>query len=117
MDIVRPREDPWGLSPSLQPREPWGSLMDLCGRFRPVGPPQSSSGAYVGRVCHCHCGSDRCSRHLVRLVWVNGFLGCQTIAARTQDLIPNTILAVTGTYSIIPVLPWDCNGNLTRKSA
>ena len=50
------------------------------------------------------------SQHPVRLVWVNGSFGCQTIATRTQDLILNTILAVTGTYSIIPVLPWDCNG-------
>ena len=108
--MVRPRKDPWGLSPSLRPWEPWGSLMDLCGRFQPVGPPRSSCGAYVGRVCHYHCGGDRCSRHSVRLVWVNGSFGCRTIAARTRDLIRNTILAVTGTYSIIPVLPWDCNG-------
>ena len=37
MDMVRLREHPWGLSPSLRPWEAWGSLMDLCGRFRPVG--------------------------------------------------------------------------------
>ena len=108
--MVRPREDPWGLSPSLRPWEAWGSLMDLCGRFRPVGPPRSSCDAYVGRVCHCHCGSDRRSRHPVRLVWVNGSFGCRTIAARTRDLILDTILAVTNNYSTVPVLPLDCNG-------
>ena len=27
-----------------------------------------------------------------------------------RDLILDTILAVTNSYSIIPVLPWDCNG-------
>ena len=108
--MVRPKEDPWGLSPSLRPWEAWGSLMDLCGHFRPVGPPRSLCGAYVGRVCHYHCGGDRCSRHPVRLVWVNGSFGCQTIAARTRDLILDTILAVTDSYSIISVLPWDCHG-------
>ena len=41
--------------------------------------------------------------------------GCRTIAARTRDLILNTILAVTGTYSTIPVLPWDCNGQLNPQ--
>ena len=81
MDMVRPRKDPWGLSPRLRPWEAWGNLMDLCGCFRPVGPPRSSCDAYVGRVCHCHCGSDRRSRHPVRLVWVNGSFGCRTIAA------------------------------------
>ena len=30
--MVRPRKDPWGLSPSLRPWEVWGSLLDLCGR-------------------------------------------------------------------------------------
>ena len=110
MDMVRPREDPWGLSPSLRPWEAWGSLMDLCGRFRPVGPRQSSCGAYVGGVCHCRCGGDRRSRHPVRLVWVNGSFGCRTIAARTRDLILDTILAVTGNYSTVPVLLLDCNG-------
>ena len=114
--MVRPRKDPWGLSPSLRPWEAWGSLMDLCGRFWPVGPPWSSCDAYVGRVCHCHCGSDRRSRHPVRLVWVNGSFGCQTIAARTQDLILDTILAVTNSYSTVPVLLWDL-GSLTCESA
>ena len=108
--MVRPGEDPWGLSPSLRPWEARGSLMDFCGRFGPVGPPRSLCGAYVGRVCHYHCGGDHCSRHSVRLVWVDGSYGCQKIAARTRDLILNTILAVTGTYIIIPVLPWECNG-------
>ena len=88
---VRPRKDPWGLSPVRGPWEAWGSLMDLCGRSRPVGPPRSSCVAYVGRVCHCHCGGDRSSRHPVRLVWVNGSFGCRTIAARTRDLILDTI--------------------------
>ena len=110
MDMVRPRKDPWGLSPSLRPWEAWGSLMDLCGRFRPVGPPRSSCDAYVGRVCHCHCGGDRCSWHPVRLVWVNGSFGCRTIAARTPDLILDTILAVTSNYSTVPILPWGCDG-------
>ena len=108
--MVRPRDDPWGLSPSLQPWEGWGSLMDLCGRFRPVGPPRSSCDAYVGRVCHCHCGSDRRSRHPVRLVWVNGSFGCRTIAARTLDLILDTILAVISHYSTVPVLLLNCLG-------
>ena len=108
MDMVRPREDPWGLSPSLRPWDAWGNLMDLCGRFRPVGPPRSLCDGYVGRVCHCHCGSDRRSRHPVRLVWVNGSFGCGTIAARTRDLIPDTILAVTSNYSTVPVLLLDC---------
>ena len=30
MDMVRPRKDPWGLSPVGGPWEAWGSLMDLC---------------------------------------------------------------------------------------
>ena len=108
--MVRPRKDPWELSPRLRPWEAWRSLMDLCGSFRPVGPPRSSCDAYVGRVCHCHCGSDRRSRHPVRLVWVNGSFGCRTIAARTRDLILDTILAVTNSYSTVPVLLWDCTG-------
>ena len=108
--MVRPRKDPWGLSPRLRPWEGWGSLMDLCGRFRPVGPPPSSCDAYVGRVRHCHYGSDRRSRHPVRLVWVNGSFGCRTIAARTRDLILDTILAVTNSYSTVPVLLWGCTG-------
>ena len=107
MDMVRPRKDPWGLSPVGGPWEAWGSLMDLCGRSRPAGPPRSSCDAYVGRVCHCHCGGDRSSRHPVRLVWVNGSFGCRTIAARTRDFILDTILAVTNDYSFIPVLLWD----------
>ena len=108
--MVRPRKDPWGLSPRLRPWEAWGSLMDLCGRFRPVGPPRSSCDSYVGRVCHCHCGSDRRSRHPVRLVWVNGSFRCRTIAARTRNLILDTILAITNSYSTVPVLLWDCTG-------
>ena len=108
--MVRPRKDPWGLSPRLRPWEALGSLMDLCGRFRPVGPPRSSFDAYVGRVCHCHCGSDRRSRHPVHLVLVNGSFGCRTITTRTRDLILDSILAFTGTYSIIPVFLWDCTG-------
>ena len=95
MDMVRPRKDLWGLSPVGGPWEAWGSLMDLCGRSRPVGPPRSSCVACVGCVCHCHCGGDRSSRHPVRLVWVNGSFGCRTIAARTRDLILDTILEVT----------------------
>ena len=89
-----------------------GSLMDLCGRSRPVGPPRSSCVAYVGRVCHCHCGGDCSSRHPVRLVWVNGSIGCRTIAARTRDLILDTILEVTRPYSTIPVLLWSLEPNL-----
>ena len=116
MDMVRPKKDPWGLSPVGGPWEAWGSLMDLCGRSRPVGPPRSSCVAYVGRVCHYHCGGDRSSRHPVRLVWVNGSFGCRTIAARTRDLILDTILAVTNVYSTVPVLLWDL-GSLTCESA
>ena len=37
MDMVRPRKDPWGLSPVSGPWEAWGSLTDLCGRSRLVG--------------------------------------------------------------------------------
>ena len=114
MDMVRRRKDPWGLSPSLRPWEAWGSLMDPCGRFPPVGLPRSSCDAYVGRLCHCHCGSDRRSRNPVRLVWVNGSFGCRTIAARTRDLILGTILAVTNSYSTVPVLLWDL-GRLTVR--
>ena len=51
-------------------------LTDLCGRSRPMEPPRSSRDAYVGNVCHCHCGGDRRSPHPVRLVWVNGSFGC-----------------------------------------
>ena len=101
MDMVRPRKDPWGLSPVGGPWEAWGSLMDLYGRSQLVGPPRPSCDAYVGRVCHCHCGGDRSSRHPVRLVWVNGSLGCRTIAARTRDLILDTLhvlRAVTAAY-------------------
>ena len=104
MDMVRPRKDPWGLSPVGGPWEAWGSLMDLCGRSRPVGPPRSSCVAYVGRVCHCHCGGDRSSQHPVRLVWVNGSFACRTIAARTRDLILDTVPLITNIYSIVPVL-------------
>ena len=52
----------------------------------------------------------------MRLVWVNGSFGCRTIAARTRDLILDTILAVTNSYSTLPVLLWDF-GSLTCKSA
>ena len=72
-----PRKDPWGLSPVGGPWEAWGSLMDLCGRSRLVGPPRSSCVAYVGRVCHCHCGGDRSSRHPVRLVGLTGPLDAE----------------------------------------
>ena len=109
MDMVRQWEDPWGLSPSLRPWEAWGSLIDLCGRFRPVGPPRLSCDAYVGRVCHYHCGGDRHSRHPVRLVWVNRSFGCRTIATRTWHLILDTILVVTNNYSTVPVLLLHCN--------
>ena len=115
MDMVRPRKDPWGLSPVGGPWEAWGSLMDLCGRSRPVGPPRSSCVAYVGRVCHCHCGGDRSSRHPVRLVWVNGSFGCRTIAARTRDLILDTVPLITNIYSIIPVLLCVEMGSLTQN--
>ena len=70
--MVRPWKDLWGLSPGLWPWEAWVVMMDLCGRSLSVGQPRWSRDAYVGRVCHCHCGGDRCSWHLVRLVWVNG---------------------------------------------
>ena len=115
MDMVRPRKDPWGLSPVGGPWEAWGSLMDLCGRSRPVGPPRSSCVAYVGRVCHYHCGGDRSSRHLVRLVWVNGSFGCRTIAARTRGLILDTVPLITNIYSIIPVLLCVGMGSLTQN--
>ena len=105
-----PEEGPVGTLPQTAALGTWGSLMDLCGRFRPVGPPRSSCDAYVGRVCHCHCGSDRSSRHPVRLVWVNGSFRCRTIAARTRDLILDTAPLITNNYSFMPVLPWDCYG-------
>ena len=116
MDMVRPRKDLGDSPPAGGPWEALGSLMDLCGRFRPVGPPRSSCDAYVGRVCHCNCGGDRRSRHQVRLVCVNGSFGCRTIAARTRDLILDTILAVTNDYSTVPVLLWGL-GRLTGESA
>ena len=108
MDMVRPRKDPWGLSPVGGPWEAWGSLMDLCGRSRPVGPPRSSCVAYVGRVCHYHCGGDRSSRHPVRLVWVNGSFGCRTIAARTRDLILDTmhVLRALQHHTYLTVTHW-----------
>ena len=108
-----PEEGPVGTLPQSAALGSPG-LMDLCGRFRPVGPPRSSCDAYVGRVCHCHCGSDRRSRHPVRLVWVKGSFGCRTIAARTRDWILDTIPVVTNNYSTIPVSPWVVMGNLTR---
>ena len=114
MDMVRPRKDPWGLSPVGGPWEAWGSLMDLCGRSRLVGPPRPSCDAYVGRVCHCHCGGDRSSRHPVRLVWVNGSFGCRTIAARTRDLILDTIHVTC--YSSIPIPLWDTYFTVTYWS-
>ena len=113
--MVRPREDPWGLFPSLRLWEAWGSLMDLCGRFRPVGPPRLSCDAYVGRVCHRHCGGDRRSRHPVRLVWANGSFGCRAIPATTRDLILDTILAIQA--STAPYLSYHGNvmGHLTAR--
>ena len=39
---------------------------------------------------------------------VNGSFGRRTIAARTQDLILDTILAVTSSYTTVPVLLLDC---------
>ena len=65
------------------------------------------AGRQLFDVCHCHCGGDRSSRHPVRLVWVNGSFGCRTIAARTRDLILDTIFAVTRPYSTVPILLWD----------
>ena len=115
MDMVRPRKDPWGLSPVGGPWEAWGSLMDLCGRSRLVGPPRLSCVAYVGRVCHYHCGGDRSSRHPVRLVWVNGSFGCRRIAARTRDLILDTVPLITNIYSIIPLLLCVGMGSLTQN--
>ena len=96
--MVRPWKEPWGLCSSLRPWEAWAVLTDLFGRSRPVGPPQLSRDAYVGRVCHCHRGGDRCSRHPVHLVWVNGSFGCRTIAARTRDLMLHTLPAFTYIY-------------------
>ena len=46
----------------------------------------------------------------MRLVWVNGSFGDRTIAARTRDLILDTVLAVTNSYSTVPVLLWDLGG-------
>ena len=33
-----------------------------------------------------------------------------TVAAGTRNLILDTILAVTNSYSTVPVLLWDCTG-------
>ena len=52
----------------------------------------------------------------MRLVWVSGSFGCRTIAARTQYLILDTILAVTNSYSTVPVLLWGL-GSLACDSA
>ena len=96
--MVRPWKDPWGLSPSLRPGEAWTVLMDLCGRSQPVGPPRSSCDAYVGRICHCHCGGDRRSQAAgapgigQRVRWM------PTIAARTRDLILYTLTVFTSIY-------------------
>ena len=80
-----------------------------------AGPEPSGTINDPGQHFH-HCGSDCGSRHPVRLVWVNGSFGCRTIAARTRDLILDTILAVTNSYSTVPVLLWDL-GSLTCESA
>ena len=95
--MVRPWKDPWGLSPSLGPTEAWAVLTALCGSSRPVGPPRSSRDAYVGRVCHRHCGGDR---HPVRLVCIDGSFGCRTMAAKTRDLMLDTLPSFTGIYRV-----------------
>ena len=51
----------------------------------------------------------------MRLVWVNGSFGCRTIAARTRDLILDTVPLITNTYSIIPVLLCVGMGSLTQN--
>ena len=51
----------------------------------------------------------------MRLIWVNGSFGCRTIAARTRDLILDTILAVTSNHSTVPVLLLDCNGRANLR--
>ena len=96
MDLVRLWKDLCGLSPSLRPPKAWTVLTDLCVRFEPVGLPPLSCDAYVGLVCHCHCGGYRSSP--VRLVWVRGSFGCPTIAASTQDLIVHMLPAFTSIY-------------------
>ena len=63
-----------------------------------AGPEPSGTINDLGQHFH------RSSRHPVRLVWVNGSFGCRTIAARTRDLILDTILTVTNSYSTVPVL-------------
>ena len=98
MDMVHPWKDPWVLSPSLRPWEACAVLTDLCGLSRPVGPSRLSGDGYVGRVCHCHCGGDRRSRHPVRLVWGNRSLGCRTMAATTGNFIPHTLPSFTCIY-------------------
>ena len=95
INMVRPWKDPWELSPSLQPWEAWAVLKDLCGLPRPVRLPRLSRVAFVGRVCHCICGGDRCP---VRPVSGNGSFGCGTIAARTRDLVLHTLPVVTSIY-------------------
>ena len=53
-----------------------------------------------------------------RCAWygLTGSFGCQTIAARTRDLILDTVLAATNSYSTVPVLLWDLS-SLTCESA
>ena len=61
-----------------------------CARGRTRGDSPQSAG--LGKL------GDRSSRHPVCLVWVNGSFGCRTIAARTRDLILDTVPLITNIY-------------------
>ena len=99
--MLHPWKDPWGISPSLRPSGAWAVLTDPPGRCRPVGPPRLSHDANIGHVCHCHCGGDCRSGDPVGLIWVNGSLGCRTVAARTRDWILDTLLSFTVIYRFL----------------
>ena len=106
--MVRPRVDPWGLSPSLRPWEAWGSLISVVAsdpwdhlgrRVRPVLAVYATTTVVVTVAVGTWCA------------WygLTGSFGCRTIAARTRHLILDTILVVTNEYSTVPVLLLGCN--------
>ena len=100
--MVRPQKEQWGVSCSLRPWKAWAILTDLRVCSRLMGPPRWSRDAYVGGVCHCLCGGDRCSQHAARLVLVIGSFGCLTIATRTRYLIPHILPDLKVHLEVIP---------------
>ena len=72
----------------------------------PGGKPSCLTTLPAVRHCQSQCEPTDLQTHF----------GCRTIAARTRDLILEAILAVTNSYSTVPVLLWDL-GSLTCESA